>query len=194
MDAVATLFEITMYLPIALAALGAAVLLAGLFRGDKRVRLGGAVVLAVGLVWLAANVLVTTTKEQAHDRTLAVFETFEAEDWPAFDNLIDPDTRLAGALVGPQIGRAAREVSDYRGGGEDVRVVDSEATRVGDNAYEVRVQVTADVQTNVTDSIGSAWMFHYTLRGDRLVLDRIEPLRTPLVDPETVRRYVGRYR
>ena len=174
-----------------LAIAGAAVVAFLLFalsrRDQKLTRIGAALVAAV-VVWVLAGLIINTPVERARDRTEAMVRAYEASDWQTLSTLVDPETRFANMLKGQDIVKAAQQTHEELEHGE-IMITRVETIRDG-AGIRVIVRVLSEQKNAYVPRLSTAWRFDYTQRGDRWELEKIEPLPTDTMDPDTILRNV----
>ena len=179
---VETLFAAPWWVSAIVAAGVIAFLVFALARGNRKLgRAAGAAVTLVAL-WLVLGLMIHTPVERASDRTQDIVAAYERADWAALGGLLDPETRFANLLKGPDIVSAA-ELTRQELAHEDVRVLSVESER---DPLGIRVSVRVFTQPRLV----TAWRFDYRKRGDEWKLERIDPLPTDQIDPATILRNV----
>ena len=160
----------------------------GLLRGDRRVGRIGLIAVGVLIVWGAMSYLVQTPVEAALARTRRLAADFDAQDWPAFGKLIDPETRFYGRLKGQQITEAARLTHDATGA-SGVSVLSARATRDGE-AISVTMRVLSRHDRAQLRSVVTLFRFDFHRRGGQWKLEAIEPLPTESFDAPAYLRFL----
>jgi hypothetical protein len=164
------LFDTPWWLPTLIFAAGAWMLFDGNRRGNGRLRNAGAGVVLLALVLAAVSCFVSTDTETCLDRTVALVDSVEKQDWPRFESLVDEKTSFAGSTGRAElVGRAKAAVSFV--GLKNVRVT-STVARQSDTAITVNLSAISE-QEIAPYPLPSHWELDWQQRGDRWLLYRV---------------------
>ena len=156
-------------------------------RTDRRIRRMGILAVLAVAIWAAASLAVETRTEFAIKQTREMVSAYQREDWTRLGQLIDEETRFKNLLMGQEIVEAARLTQEAIGN-NPLTITRIETRRDG-----VGILVILRVRTHPAQSVQpvtTAWSFDYRKLGDEWRLDRIEPLATEHIDPNTILRNV----
>ncbi len=174
-----------------LAVAGAAAVAFALFALSRRD--GRLVKAAVGLIvlvalWAVLGLAIATPAERAESRTRAMIEAYEGSDWDTLATLVDDETRFSTLLKGQDIVRAARLThEELEHGSIEINSVEVQQDPGG---IQVFVRIISEQRSEFVPRLPTSWRFDYVKRGDEWKLERIEPLATDHVDPNTILRNV----
>lgn len=165
-----------------------AFLLFALSRRDRRLTRIAGIFAGVILLWVLAGLVIATPVESARNRTRAMINAYENSDWDTLSELVDPETRFANMLKGPDIVSAAKQTHEEMAHGR-ILITKIEADR-DDLGILVDVRIVSEQKNEFVPRVATSWRFDYRLRGDEWKLEEINPLPTEHMDEETVLRNV----
>jgi hypothetical protein len=166
------LFDTPWWLPTAGVAGGLVMLYMGNQRQDKKLKLGGASVLLVGVLIALISYLVDTDKEKAVKHTRAIVAAVDKADWAKLKSLIDSDTTFgplkgAGAFVGV----VQHEAETY--GLKSVHILSME-TEQNDTLISTSFKAFSIQDFTNGQPVTSTWKFSYQKSADGWFLTTIE--------------------
>lgn len=184
------IFNAPWWLLVAAGGVSVGLLLWALGRQDKPVIRGALIAMvAVGL-WTVLSLVIRTPQEKAADRVEAIVEAFDGEKWDHLGGLIEPETRFANWLKGPEITEAARQTKEQRG----ITSVSLRSLEVQRDDAGIRViaHVRSEHATSLMPHLTTLWRFDFNHRGDEWRLEFIEPLPTERLDVPGILRQIER--
>lgn len=181
-----TLFNPALWMPLALAILGIAVLVFGNARLKTGIRNAGAGLVGLALAWAVTAHFVDTFVEKCVNRTDAIVDAVETQDWAQLRTLLDKNTTLATLRGAEEISSTAEawaglaQLKEIRILGHDLQTVPG------------GVDVTINTFVEATTPSTSTWTFSYEARSDGILLRRIAPVRLNNRPLEEIERVIGR--
>lgn len=186
------LFDTPWWLLIALAALGAAIFVAGNRRQDKSVMYAGGAILLLGIGLFSLSSFVDTDLEKAETNTRGIAAAVHARDWGKFGSLLDPATTVPNAYRNrDEIVTHGRETAE-RIGVKNVRIVSLDAVQT-DTVITVDIAVLSE-QDLFPGNTPTNWRFTYEDLGGGFRLARIEPLPNRVITPEIIEKQLSKPR
>jgi len=176
------IYETPWWLPSGLLVLGIVLFVTGNNRLDRRVKLYGVVLAALGILLGLVSWLLESPREKAIARTRALVAAVEKRDWNKMQSLLHPEIALIGWKGRAEIVEGAKYYSD-RYGLRNVTITGIDAEQV-DDRVAVSMAVTADGTI-------TKWRLEWVPSKDGLVLSIVEALGGPLIDASQLE---GRFR
>ncbi|HEY8666504.1 MAG TPA: hypothetical protein VIL86_07565 [Tepidisphaeraceae bacterium] len=126
------LFDTPWWLPVGIAVIGVALLVAGNRRTDKQMLRYGAAALLAAVALALISHFVVTDKEQCIDRTKQIVHAIEKQDWKTLESLLDSraSVKVLGSVVYHNRDEILRAAQSVAGEIKDVRIQSIEARQV----------------------------------------------------------------
>jgi hypothetical protein len=184
------LFETPWWLPTMLIGVGVFVWITGNRRVEKPVMAWGLAIAALGILVILLSVLVDTDREKCFNRTKLLVTSAGQRDWTKFQSLIDPQTSIYGLRGPEEITSAAKTAAE--------RINLSSAWISSSRVEQTGTVITVDVRIISEQFQGnpapSDWRFTYQNFGQGFVLYTVNVIDTRLINEQTVRARINRYR
>jgi hypothetical protein len=164
-------FNLPAWLAVSLFVGGVVVFVVGNVRLKDGVRNAGVVIVLAAIAWVGVSYFVDTPLEKSIDRTHAIVDAVDRQDWPALAALLDRGTQCLTLRGGEEIAR----VTSLRAGEvgfKSARVLTTRS-QFTDTTCDVVVTVNADLAYPAPVTI---WQFNFEKRADGILLEKFFPL------------------
>jgi len=165
------IYETPWWLPTGIALLGVILFVTGNNRVEKRLRLGGIIIIALAVVLAVVSFFLDSDREKVVKRTYGLVESVEARDWNRMGTYLHQDVAIVTYTGRDAVVAAARnaaEFSDLR----QVRVVSLDAAVLPDDT----IRATLRVNTNLRDGVGlTDWVLEWEKTDAGWVVRNITP-------------------
>jgi hypothetical protein len=136
------LYETPWWLPAGIAAVGVVLFMVGTSKGEKRLRLAGAGVVALAVLLIGLSWALKSEREIVEERTRGMLTAIEKRDWQTFRGYLHPKIVVVGSVQGPERVAGAVEAAVRLFDIDSLRVSALDAVVEGET-IQVSVQVVA---------------------------------------------------
>ena len=173
------LFDTPWWLPVAIVAAGLVVFVTGNKRVEPKVRLGGLLVIVLGIGLAALSYFVDTALETAERRSHELVEAFEDADWPRVSSILAPNTAVTvlNATIYSNrediVANAQKAHERYRF--QSLNILSSTATQT---QTEITITIVLlSQQDAVASMLRSEWQFEWRQSAEGWALTEIRALK-----------------
>lgn len=137
------LYELPLWIPLGLGIAGLILIWTGLTRLEKRLKLAGMIVLALGIVLGLLSWFLESDREIVERQTRTLIKAVERRDWETARSLLAPDMTVLGFGPRDEVVAVARKYAEQYHI-QNLRIIGLKASEPG-TAITVKLRILADV-------------------------------------------------